>query len=135
METGAPEADLYRDGYNPAQDTLTASDATCGTASRAFGSDGVIAAMTVRVAGLTLFFDVGQLTAGRHFAIPADDASAIQGSKSQEPHQTHCRPPPHRRANSVPLSWVVVLLNQRRGSASTEHSKFHAKSKQRDGPR
>ena len=58
------------------------------------GGERVIAPVRLVRALATFFFDVGDFPVRRDFAIPADYASASEGSESQETHQTHCRPPP-----------------------------------------
>src|SRR5476651_138504 len=55
----------------------------------ALGGDGVVPAVTVAPAGISLFFDVRDLAAGRHFAIPADDASATKSGEAEKPNETH----------------------------------------------
>ena len=45
--------------------------------------------MTVHLAALSFFFDVGQFAARGELAIPADDTPAGECPKPQEPHQTH----------------------------------------------
>jgi hypothetical protein len=49
----------------------------------------VIAAMAVRLAGLSHLLDVGQLAIRRKLTIPADDTPAGECPEPQEPHQTH----------------------------------------------
>src|SRR5688500_7587012 len=86
--------------------------------------------MAVRLARATLLLDVGHLTARRQFTIPADDATASQGSKSEEPHQTHCRTLQHsepkqttyRRANGVSDDAARASQRcRRRIRTNTEH--------------
>ena len=48
-----------------------------------------IPAVSVAAAGGPLLLDVRQLPAGRHLAVPADDAAARQCGVPQKPDKTH----------------------------------------------
>jgi hypothetical protein len=61
------------------------------------GGNSVISSMTVAGARAALFLDVGDLAAGSHFAIPADNASASESGEAEKPDETHNAP---RRAPS-----------------------------------
>jgi hypothetical protein len=66
----------------------------------------VIAPVSVTAAGLSLFFDVPDLAAGRHLAVLADDASASEGGEAEKPNEAH-----HTfvfRANLVPMSRILI---------------------------
>ena len=58
-------------------------------ARKPFGSDGVIASMTVTAAGDALLLDVGDFPARGHFAVPADDAAAGECGEAENPNETH----------------------------------------------
>lgn len=53
------------------------------------GGNRVVAAMAVAAAALALLLHVGQFTAGRHFAIAADDAAACEGGEAEKANETH----------------------------------------------
>ena len=74
---------------------------------RAVGGDRVVAAMTVHLAGLSFFLDVGQFATRGKLAIPADYTPASECPKPQEPHQTHGSDPPHSGAIVVPVEVQV----------------------------
>src|SRR3954469_5869330 len=57
--------------------------------TQTIGRNRVVAAMAVATAALALFLDVGQLTAGRHFAIAADNAAACEIGEAEEANETH----------------------------------------------
>jgi hypothetical protein len=45
--------------------------------------------MTMAGASAALFFDVGHFAAGRHLAILADNAAAIESGEAKQPNETH----------------------------------------------
>ena len=49
----------------------------------------MVAAMPVAPARLALFLDVGNFTAGGHFAIATDDAPAPESGEAEKPDETH----------------------------------------------
>src|SRR6185503_6449945 len=67
-----------------------------GKRGEAWGRDGeplcgdrMVAAMAVAPARLALFLDVGNFTAGGHFAIATDDAPAPESGEAEKPDETH----------------------------------------------
>ena len=53
------------------------------------GGHGVIPSMTVTGAGAALLFDVRDLAARGHFAIPANNAPACESGEAEKPNETH----------------------------------------------
>jgi hypothetical protein len=54
--------------------------------------DRVIAAMSVTAARLAFFLDVRDFPTRRHFAVPADHASARESGEAKKPNETHTVP-------------------------------------------
>ena len=53
------------------------------------GNDGVIAPMARAATPFTFLFDVAYFAAGRHLAVPANDAAATESGESEKPYETH----------------------------------------------
>ena len=52
----------------------------------------VISPVTLGRTVPSFFFDVGELAASCHFAVPSEDAAASERGETQKPNETHMKP-------------------------------------------
>jgi hypothetical protein len=85
----------------------------------------MVPAVPVVPAGLTFFLDIRDFPARRHFAVPADDASAGERRETEKPNETHHEsplsnePPSNFRTDEITTQRLASLYISARPGTST----------------